>query len=602
MAAIKKTSLKLMLYVAFGVVVAIFIATSAVQVIHNLENRRATGDIRSVYLPHTASAMGVTTSLNTLVRWTLDGAIRKDEKALDFAEGLHATIRTELKNLLLDGKKAGRLNAVAQVDRLGSDIDDLFGLAFKVVEVYTGEDGDDLDLLSEFTGFADEIIESSAGLADGEREEVLLVANFLQDAFDRSTIILIVAVGIALVTGLGGALVLSAIMSIRLKKIELVALNIQKGDFSQTVDVDARDEIGTLGHAFNAFLTVMRDIVAGIRSISLQTDLIKNDLSVGSDETVESLVGVTTTTEIVSSRVELLYENIGSSSVAIGQIAQTIETLKDQIEAQTSAVVQSTAAVEQMIASLTSVSSTIQSKKESTDRLNLRAKSGGEKVDATNHIIQLVLGDADSIMNMVSIINSVSAQTNVLSINAAIEGAHAGVNGRGFAVIAEEIKKLAESTSENSKSISAVLEGTVQKMRDASSSGLEMKDAFVDIEDDVVEVAKAFDEILNSAVELSTGGEEILRATSELSKGQESIREGALEITNSAGAVSSSIAKVKSISGEVADSMGEIEETVTSITQVIINVADASEKLQEVVAKLNAEMARFKIDSEAGVT
>ena len=370
----------------------------------------------------------------------------------------------------------------------------------------------------------------------------------------------------------------------------------KEGDLTKRIDFHSNDVLGSLVQNFNLLLEKFSLIVDGIRGISARTVKIKDELTTGTNETVESLVGVTTTTENIGSKVAILDSHISKSFSSVEEIAKTIIGLKNQIENQTSAVTQSTASVEQMIASLKSVSDTIQSKTQSTQRLNLAAKTGGEKIDATNRNIQLVLDDADSITNMVSIINSISSETNILAINAAIEGAHAGINGKGFSVIAEEIKKLAESANNNAKSISTVLEGTIQKMREASDAGLEMKDAFQNIKDDVVEVAGAFDEIMQSTAELSSGGTEILTATSELAEVQDRIREGATEMTSGAEEISESILEVKSISSDVTTSMSQIESTVAEITQVIVNVADASDQLRYSVEALNAEIGRYKTD------
>ena len=368
----------------------------------------------------------------------------------------------------------------------------------------------------------------------------------------------------------------------------------REGDLTKRLNLRSNDVLGSLVQNFNLLLEKFRLIVDGIRDISARTVKIKDELIIGTNETVESLIGVTTTTENISSKVAILDSHISRSSSAVEEIAKTINSLKNQIENQTTAVTQSTASVEQMIASLSSVADTIQGKKQSTQRLNLTAKTGGEKIDATNKIIQLVLNDADSIINLVSIINSVSSQTNVLAINAAIEGARAGVNGKGFSVISQERKKLAESTSDNAKSISTVLEGTVQKMHMASAAGLEMKDAFKNIEDDVTEVAGAFDEIMQSTAELSLGGAAILTATSELARAQDRIREGATGITSGAGEISESMLEVKSISSDVTNSMSQIVSTVAEITQVIVNVADAGDQLRYAVEAMDAEIDRFK--------
>jgi methyl-accepting chemotaxis protein len=375
---------------------------------------------------------------------------------------------------------------------------------------------------------------------------------------------------------------------------ELHTIGAREGDLTKRLDLKSNDVIGALVENFNLLLEQLSIIVDDIREISARTMNVKQELTIGTDETVESLVRVTTTTIDIGSEVEALNAHVTASSTSIEEIARTIGSLKIQIETQSDAIGHSTSSVEQMTAAMNNVAETVERTKQSATRLDEAAATGGEKIEATNNIIQRALDDTDSIVSLIAAIDTISAQTNVLAINAAIEGARAGVNGKGFSVIAAEVRELADSTNENAKQISSVLAGTVQKMQDASAAGNEMKDAFEHIVTDVADVARAFDEITDSTAELSSGGSEIRSATLGLSEAQASISEGAAEITSGAAEIAKTMLEVKGISSDVAESMSRVESTTAEITQVIVNVADASEKLSQLVGKLNSEIDRFK--------
>ena len=390
---------------------------------------------------------------------------------------------------------------------------------------------------------------------------------------------------------IGKATVLSVVAKV---SNELHAIGAREGDLTKRLDLKSNDVIGALVENFNLLLEQLSIIVDDIREISAQTMNVKKELTVGTDETVESLVRVTTTTIDIGSEVEALNTHVTATSASIEEIARTIGSLKNQIETQSDAITHSAASVEQIAVAMNNVSETVERTKQSAARLDEAAATGSEKIEATNSIIQRVLDDTDSIISLIAAIDMISAQTNVLAINAAIEGARAGVNGKGFSVIAKEIRELADSTNENAKQISSVLAGTVQKMRDASVAGNDMKEAFEHIVTDVADVARAFDEITDSTAKLSSGGSQIRSATLGLSEAQTGISEGAAEITSGAAEIARTMLEVKGISSDVAESMSRVESTTGEITQVIVNVADASEQLSQLVGKLNSEIDRFK--------
>lgn len=205
-------------------------------------------------------------------------------------------------------------------------------------------------------------------------------------------------------------------------------------------------------------------------------------------------------------------------------------------------------------------------------------------------------GSVGQITEMVSLINDIASQTDLLSMNAAIEAAHAGDAGRGFAVVAEEIWKLSESTGENAKAINDVLLSIGGQAREASLGSQEADKAFGEINQEVLSVSQALAEINASTEELSVGGEQILEAMHLLQDVSSRVRESSEEMGRGAQGMGAAMKGVQEISGEVRGLVGEIAEGSSLIARRTEAVDRLTIELSDNTQGLNQEIHRFKTE------
>ncbi len=248
-----------------------------------------------------------------------------------------------------------------------------------------------------------------------------------------------------------------------------------------------------------------------------------------------------------------------SVSSAVTQILATIETLVSHITTQSTAVTQTSAAIEEMSASINSISRISAEKSKSTDTLIEKVENGRHTIVDSNMQIKEISADVDGMMSIINVINGIAAQTNLLAMNAAIEAAHAGQYGMGFSVVADEIRKLAESASSNAKIIAGSLKDVNVKMGNVLSAGEAGENAFLEVADKVMDFVNAFTEITRSTAEVSGGSQEIIGSVTSLMQISSEITGGSGEMATSAREINSSIESLKSSYGVIQDKVALIK-------------------------------------------
>lgn len=388
------------------------------------------------------------------------------------------------------------------------------------------------------------------------------VEEAAQPVFNMAAIILAGALII------GGILIFFIIRSITKPLSTLVSSSkkISQGDLTEKIDVRSKDEIGQLGTSFNEMSESLRDVIQAVQ----------------------------TSVENVASSSEELTASAGQTTKATEHITSSIETFSNGNENQSEMVEQSAAHLKQMNQGLNEVAETSDVITASSVQSKTVAETGGQLVEQTvgqmktiDHSVKEAEGvinglehKSKDITNILGVINGIADQTNLLALNAAIEAARAGESGRGFSVVAEEVRKLAVQSSDSAKEIEKLVNEIVSEIETSQNMFKAVNEEVKNGLTITDQTKESFSQINEQTAEIAARMNEMNTTVRELSKGSEQISKAVNEIADVSRESSASIQDIAASAEEQLASMEEISSSSTTLSQMAEELRDLIKKFK----------------------
>lgn len=376
----------------------------------------------------------------------------------------------------------------------------------------------------------------------------------------------------------------------------IAAISAGAGDLTQRLEVATNDEVGALSASFNKFIEYQNSFIKGLKANAQRAGDAKNEVVSSAEETSASIRQIGANVESISKQMGTLDATVNSSSAALEQTNASIQSIDAQISEQAAMLEEASSSINEISASLSSTARIAQQRVVAAEELNKTVQEGKSKLSTAEEAMRIVVDQVSSIEQMNALINNIAAQTNLLSMNAAIEAAHAGDSGRGFAVVAEEIRKLAGQAAESSKEINASVKQISSSIARSSETIRESSQSFDKIIEEAQFTGSALTEISASVEEMSAGGEEIMRATQALSDAVTKVNEGFQEIATSSRQLLAANGDLKNISGSTSSGIAEINIGVQEIVEAAGNLVGIAGNLDQVINELHGQVDQFRTE------
>lgn len=368
------------------------------------------------------------------------------------------------------------------------------------------------------------------------------------------------------------------------------ALSEGAGDLTIRLPVINIDETGDLIHSFNRFLDKIQSIITNIKEntyvLTGNIQNIRSSINIGvsdfetlNKEFKEELINSNKIAEssASASRVSFMQRTrINAVNETIRQLLDNINEISEKMKSQSDAVNRTSVSVQQMMANIVTVSQGSTRANTYSKILDAEARDGGNISESVADSIQGIKDYSKQITNITQVIHNISEQTNLLAMNAAIEAAHAGDYGRGFTVVAEKIRKLAEDTANNSTVINDLIEETIQAIEQTVALVSKSAASSDKILESSVMLSNVISSISMANEELDVGRKDILNNVSNLNIITEAVQELSVRQMQMSSMVSQNIAGVDKLAEDVVNVVNNTENDVKVLLGSIENVAELS--------------------------
>ncbi|MCL2601417.1 MAG: methyl-accepting chemotaxis protein [Treponema sp.] len=367
------------------------------------------------------------------------------------------------------------------------------------------------------------------------------------------------------------------------------------GDLTVMLPETGSDEIADAAKYFNQTIGKIRKLVVSIKDQAGALANIGNDLASNMTETAVAVNLIASNIQNIKSRVTNQSASVNQTNATMELVTGNIDKLSGQVDQQTDAVLQASQAIEEMLANIRSVTETLVNNADSVRELQESSENGRSSLQGVVSDIKEIARESAGLLEINTVMENIASQTNLLSMNAAIEAAHAGEAGKGFAVVASEIRKLAESSSNQSKTIGIVLKKIKESIDKITRSADSAIKNFEAIDNGVRTVADKEEVIRGAMEEQGEGSRQVLQASTQVSEITRQVKGGSQQMLEGSKEVIQESRNLEMVTQEISNGINEMAVGAEEVNRAVISVNELSGRNRENISVLVRAVSQFKV-------
>lgn len=405
-------------------------------------------------------------------------------------------------------------------------------------------------------------------LKEGDLRGIISVAIPLELATKTASAMIFKIIGISIFVIILIVLLFYFISGFITKPLTIVSGQLSEfakgeGDLTSQVEVNSTDEIGVLSHSFNIFVENQRKIVSNIKEISDELASTMDEQAATTISLAENAIKTTDMQEVIIAESKKNTKSVDAVAFNVDTQSNSFNLLSDRIKS--------------LSETINKISEESEKAMTLTGGISEKIKSGDDSLKLTSNTMTKIESSSREMTAIMSLINDIADQINLLSLNAAIESARAGEAGKGFAVVADEISKLADQTASSIKSIDSLIKINENEI----SKGIGNVKNTTLIIGDIIEDSSKITEIIKSIFEIMqmqmAYGKDVSRESETVTALNQEIND---EIENhriSTLSIESSLEKISGISqsnAAVSEELSGTSEEISGVTDTLKSLVD----------------------------